>query len=106
MAGKRTYKSKPENQVKIAKERIAELFKQAESAFSKNPELSDRYVALARKISMRLKVRIPPLLKRRFCKHCYSYLVPGKNCRVRTHEGKVVYTCGVCKKFMRFPYRK
>ena len=105
MSRKRAYKPKPENQVKIAKERIEELFKQAELAFAKNPNLSDRYVELARKISMRLKVRIPPSLKKRFCKHCYSYLVPGKNCRVRTHEGKVVYSCGNCRKFMRFPYK-
>jgi ribonuclease P protein subunit RPR2 len=74
--------------------------------FNEDPALSDRYVHLARKISTRYKVRIPRELKRRFCKHCFSFLVPGKNCRVRTHEGKVVYYCLKCKKFMRFPYSK
>ena len=106
MKKKRIYRPKPEKQVKVAKERITELFKQADEMFSENPKLSDRYVSLARKISMKFKVRIPPALKRKFCKHCYCYLKPGKNCRVRTHEGKVVYTCQNCKKFMRFPYRK
>jgi ribonuclease P protein subunit RPR2 len=103
---KRQYSSKPGKQVKNAKERIAGLFKQAEEVFGKDEKLADRYVELARKISMRFKVRIPKELKKRFCKHCYTYLVPGKNCRVRTHEGKVVYYCQKCKKFMRFPYKK
>jgi ribonuclease P protein subunit RPR2 len=102
---KRKYSAKPLNQVKIAKERINELFKQAEEAFDKDEKLADRYVELARKISMKYKVRIPSALKKRFCKHCYCYLVPGKNCRVRTHEGKVVYYCLKCKKYMRFPYK-
>ena len=88
---------------KIAKERIIQLFEQA--ALKKdNQGLANRYVTLARKISMKYKVRIPSVLKRRFCKHCYQYFVQGKNCRVRTAEGKVVYSCFKCKKFMRFPY--
>ena len=66
------------------------------------PALSNRYVTLARKISMKFKVRIPTELKRRFCKHCYKYLMPGKTVRIRTHKGKVVYNCLNCKKFMRF----
>lgn len=103
---KREYKQKPEKQVLIAKERIKELFKQAEKIFDEEPKLADRYVQLARKISMKYKTRIPSELKKRFCKHCYCYLVPGKNCRVRTHEGKVVYYCLSCKKYMRFPYKK
>ncbi len=105
MRKKRVYKSKPGNQVKIAKERIEELFKQAADIFDEEPKLADRYVEIARKISMRYKVRIPAKLKKRFCKHCYCYLVPGKNCRVRTHEGKVVYYCQKCRRYMRFPYK-
>ncbi len=103
---RRQYSSKPDKQVKTAKERIIGLFKQAEEMFDKDEKLADRYVELARKISMRFKVRIPKELKKRFCKHCYSYLVPGRNCRVRTHEGKVVYYCQKCRKCMRFPYKK
>ena len=102
---KRGYSRKPEGQVKIAKERIAELFKQADEVFKEDPKLSNRYVVLARKISMKFKVRISPILKKKFCKHCYSFLKVGSNCRVRTHEGKVVYSCMNCKKFMRFPYK-
>jgi len=102
---KRAYSRKPSAQVDIAKERIQELFRQADEVFDEDPNLADRYVELARKISMKIRVRIPPNLKRKFCKHCYCFLKPGKNCRVRTHEGKVVYYCQQCKKFMRFPYK-
>ena len=103
---KRKHRKKPESQLRIAKERIIELFKQAELAFREDPKLSDRYVHLARKISMKYKVKIPSALKKKFCKHCYCFLMPGKNCRVRTKEGKVVYYCLNCKKFMRFLYKK
>ena len=70
----------------IAAERINELFRQADIRFKSNPALSDRYVEIARKIAMKYKVRIPRELKRRFCKHCHKYIVPGANCRVRLTE--------------------
>ncbi|MBW3004311.1 ribonuclease P [Candidatus Woesearchaeota archaeon] len=99
---KKIHSKKQKEMKQTAKERINYLFEQAGKAFNKNPSLSNRYVTLARKLSMKYKVQIPRELKRRFCKHCYKYLVPGKNCRVRTHKGKVVYFCQNCKKFMRF----
>ena len=105
---KKKYKKKKENEKLIAVERIRELFKQADKVFNKNPKLSNRYVQLARKISMKIKVRIPSPLKKRFCKHCYSYLKSGKNVRVRLQQGrqgKVVYKCLNCNKYMRFPYK-
>ena len=91
---------------KIALERINILFREADDIFNKNPELANRYIKLARKITMSVNLKIPSNLKRRFCKHCYCFLKPGKNCRVRTHKGKVVYYCFNCKKYMRFPYLK
>lgn len=90
----------------IAKERVKILFDNAEKMFKKDPKLSDRYVALARKIAMKANMRMPRELKRRFCKHCNCYLQPGVNCRVRTRAGKVVYYCLNCKRFMRYPYLK
>lgn len=93
-------------QKEIAKERIKILFEKADEVFKKNKALSNRYVTLARKIAMKSNLRMPRDLKRKFCKHCYKFLKPGVNCRVRTKEGKVVYYCLNCKKFMRFPYLK
>ncbi len=90
---------------KIASERVLILFNQAELKFHEDFSLSDRYVTLARKIAMKYKVKIPRELKRRFCKNCFKYLVPGNNCRVRLCQGKVVYTCLSCKNITRFSYR-
>ena len=91
---------------KIASEKIKTLFDEAKIQFNENPSLSDRYVKLARKIAMKVNLRIPKEYKRRFCRHCYSYLVPNKNCRVRVHKSRVIYYCLKCKKFMRFVIKK
>jgi ribonuclease P protein subunit RPR2 len=81
----------------IASERMAILFRQAEQAARRGePELSDRYVSLARSIGMRYNVRIPSGLKRRACRKCGAFLVPGKNLRVRLRGGKSVWTCLKC----------
>lgn len=99
---KMSYSRKPRFQVDEAREQIEFLIEKAGEVFKKDSALADRYVEIARSISMKFKVRIKPSLQRRFCKHCYCYLMPGENCRVRTRDGKVVYYCRNCKKYMRF----
>jgi ribonuclease P protein subunit RPR2 len=93
-------------QKEIAKERVQILFKQAEDNFSKNKSLANRYITLARKVAMKVKIRIPLELKRKFCKHCYKFLMPGVNSRVRTRDGKVIISCFECKKFTRIPVKR
>ncbi len=100
---KRKHAKKPSDHVKIAKERIKELFKQAEDA---TQTYANRYVALARKISMKYKVKFTPVQKKKFCKHCHVHFRQGENCRVRTRDGKLVYFCMGCEKYMRFPTLK
>jgi ribonuclease P protein subunit RPR2 len=95
---------KPSQFVRIAEARILKLFSEADKQFPKKPELSNRYVAMARRIAMKYKVRIPSVLQKRFCKHCYCFLVPGKNCKVRLYNRQVIYHCEACKGYMRFPY--
>lgn len=90
----------------LARERIAVLFSEAEKAFGTDPALSNRYVGLARKISMRQRVRIDREHRRRFCHHCYAYLVPGANMRVRVHKGWVSVTCQECRKTTRYRVEK
>jgi len=102
---KRKHSKKPFEQRKIALGRIETLFKQANLVFKENPGLANRYVTLARKISMRYKVKLPSGLKRKVCKHCYKYLFPSVNCRVRSKDGKMVYYCLNCRKYMRIPYK-
>ncbi len=101
-----SYMKDKKSQKKEALEKIKTLFTEAKTQFSKNPGLSNKYVKMARKIAMKFNITMPRNLKRKFCKHCYSYLVPSKNCRVRIHKSRVVYHCDNCKKFMRFVLKK
>lgn len=100
---KRNYKKK-KIQKNIAKKRIEKLFNLAEKQALKGCiRLSDRYVEIARKISMRYLTSIPKYYKRFFCKHCYRYMLPGKTCRVRIQNKKIIFFCYNCKKFTRIP---
>jgi len=99
----RKYKKKSDRIIKIAKERIKILFEEANKTKSK--DFANKYVKLARKISMKTKVPISKELKKQFCKHCYSHLKQGENVRVRINEKGIIYTCLECNKQMRFPIR-
>lgn len=91
--------------IQIAKERIEILFQLADNeAIKHNFRRANRYVELARKIGMRYNVRIPSHLKRRFCKHCYSYLLPTVTSTVRISRHRVIVRCLNCGKHSRFPY--
>lgn len=91
---------------KEAKILIPELFQKAGAAFKSSPKLANDYARKARNLSMKYKIRLPRELKRGFCKHCYCYLKPGENCRVRLQKGKVVYYCLSCREYTRFPYNR
>jgi ribonuclease P protein subunit RPR2 len=110
MPGKKSRRpsKKPSWQKDTVKERIGRLFDQAEQEFSEHPERSRRYVEMALKLSMRYNVTISSTLKRRFCRKCKAFLVPGKNSRVRisTKQKAVTVTCKDCGHVTRLPYRK
>ena len=92
---------------RIVRERMRILFENAEKRFDDYPELSDRYVEMARNMGMKYNVPLPRYFSRRVCKECGSFLVPGKNCRVRLvseHRRKAV-TCLNCGSVKRYPYR-
>ena len=99
---------KPVSQIKIAKERIAKLFKLAEKEFEKHPARSKRYVELARKIGMRYNVRLTKQQKRKFCKACNNLLKQGVTARVRTDSKNraIVIKCLKCNKIYRYPYTR
>ena len=90
----------------IASQRITYLFRLAESyARAGRLTLANRYVELARKISMKYLVPIPTEFKRRFCTHCYQYLLPSVTCRVRISRGRIITYCLSCKQYSRIPLR-
>ena len=91
----------------ISEKRILNLFNLAEQkALSGNMDLANRYTQVARKISMRQLVKIPNEYKRSFCKHCYQYLLPDVNCRIRIHRRKLIIHCDNCKKYTRIPLKQ
>jgi len=95
---------KKKQQQEIALHRIHKLFHLAEcKALGGDLVLADRYVHLARKLSMKYLVPLPVEYKRLFCKHCYRFLLPGVTGRVRLQGGKVVWYCFYCKQFTRMP---
>ena len=94
------------NQQDIARDRIKKLFEQAEISFKEHPELSRRYVVLARKLSTRYKTKFSQNQKRLFCKKCNAYLKNGMNSMIRLTHGKIVHTCLECKDVKRMVYKK
>lgn len=96
--------NKKENQ-RIAQERISGLFKQASLIFKEDSKLSNRYMNLARKISLKHKTPFSKEQKIQFCKKCQSFLVPGNNARIRTNKGKLVVLCLNCKHISRYKYK-
>ncbi|MEM1514526.1 MAG: ribonuclease P [Candidatus Bathyarchaeia archaeon] len=93
----------------IALSRIERLFDLAIKMLSKRPDLSQRYIEIARKISMRTRVRIPREKKVLICRHCKRFIFPGVSSRVRLQhrrEPHIVITCLYCGKHMRRPLRR
>lgn len=107
MTRRKVRKKDKRKQQDIARERIEILFGLADNAALKGEmDLADSYVELARKIGMKFNVRISREYKRKFCKYCYHYLMPGKTSRSRinSREKRVEVECFHCKRKMFFPY--
>jgi ribonuclease P protein subunit RPR2 len=91
--------------LRIARERIEILMSLAEEEARSNPERAKRYATLAKRIAMRCSMRFPRKWKRRVCKKCFTFLVPGRNYRVRIYKGRVIMTCLECGFVLRIPVR-
>lgn len=103
---KTSHKKKPEQLTNIAKERINKLFEEAEDNIKEHPELSRRYVELARKIAMKYKVKFSKDQKMSSCKKCNAYLRQGVNCSTRLAKGIIVIRCKECNNLRRLVYKK
>ena len=101
----RIYKSNKSKYNKIASERIGILLNEAQKNFSAHPDRSHRYAELAHKLKLKYKVKLAPEIKRRLCKKCHKFMVPGKNCSIRIHNSRVIYTCRECGAVRRFALR-
>ena len=83
--------------VRIAGERISDLFALAEKEASRGETaLADRYVALARRIGMRYNVRLLPEYRELYCRGCRRFWLEGRTVRTRLRGGHRVRTCLIC----------
>lgn len=83
---------------KIALKRIKKLLDLAKEIYDKNPELSRRYVEIAWKIKLKCNVKLPKILKLRFCKKCFTVWIPSKTVKVRIKKGWINYICLSCRR--------
>jgi len=92
----------------LAEKRILKLLKMAEENVKTHPQRTKRYVELARKISSKYNVRITRELKRKICKKCNAFLIPGFNCKVRADRKTkcITYICLECGERKRYGYSK
>jgi len=84
---------------KIALERMEILIDNALSNAKTNPKLAQRQALLAKKISMRHKVKMPYELRMVFCKKCKSFIAPGINSKIRVGRSAIKsirITCNFC----------
>jgi ribonuclease P protein subunit RPR2 len=102
---KKKYKGSKKQQQKEALLDIKSILLKARSFFTLKKEKSHIYSKKARRISMKYKLKLPSHLNRKICKNCHSFLIPGKNLRVRTTRGHITYYCHECKKFTRIGYK-
>jgi ribonuclease P protein subunit RPR2 len=87
----------------IARNRIWLLLSYAEQEARRgNMTRCRRYFMIARRISMRTNTPLPREFI--YCHHCLTPLIPGRNCRVRLRQRRVVIHCLECDSFRRHPY--
>lgn len=99
---KQRHRAKPHIK-ETARRRIQRLFSLAEE--TQDMKRAQRYAYLARLVAMKAKCRIMPEYRRRLCRHCHAYLVPGRNARVRVNRATVSYYCANCRRFTRYKKR-
>ncbi len=88
----------------VAADRIERLHELARAAAREGEaDRARRYVRRARRVAERNRLPLPERFKRFTCDDCDTYLVPGRNARVRTRSGHVVVTCD-CGHQARYPY--
>lgn len=91
----------------IARQRIARLFQLAEAAAREGRlDRADRYAQLARRIGTKYVVRLGREERRRVCRACGVYLLPGRTARVRARGGHLSVTCLGCGAVRRFGYAR
>ncbi|MFN3384807.1 MAG: ribonuclease P protein component 4 [Archaeoglobaceae archaeon] len=98
-------KREKEKERRIALERVTYLIERAQRFKFIDYELARRYVELAKKISMKYRVRVPKKYKMLFCRKCL-YPYRSDRFKVRIHKSSVIVTCLNCGKLRRYQLKK
>jgi len=64
-----------------------------------NPDLSEKYGQIARRIGTKYNIRMPYDLRLVFCKKCKSFIAPGINSKIRLGRSSVKsirISCNFC----------
>ena len=107
MSKRAIYRKKQKEMQILARDRLNKLYESAKSEFNKHRERSHRYAFLARKLAMRVRVKLPTNFKRQICKHCHKFITIGFNARMRLRPKRqphIAVTCLECNNVMRYPY--
>ena len=83
----------------IAGERISLLIDQALREALGDETLASNHAKLAKKIAMRMRLRLPYNIRQLFCKRCKQFILPGVSSRVRTGRSRlkaIRITCLKC----------
>ena len=83
----------------IATKRMQILFENAVANSRLEPDLAEKQAMLAKKISMKYKIRMPYEIRSCFCKKCKKFIVPNVSSRVRLGQGNeksISITCNFC----------
>ena len=88
------------------KDRIVELLELADKTIKHDVEMAQKYALQARKLQMKTRIKFPSEWKKRFCKHCKTFLYPGINSKTRLSSTNRVVSikCFNCKNYTRIPY--
>ena len=73
----------------IAKERIDLLIANALRELRYDERLANDEARLARKIAMRVRLRLPYDVRQLYCKQCKQFITPGKGARVRIGRSNI-----------------
>lgn len=89
---------------RIARSRVRLLLARARAeSLGSDPDLADRYAALARRVGMRYQSPMLKAEKLQLCKGCDAYRVPGRTSRTRLHGHRLITTCLRCGRIERRP---
>lgn len=94
---------------RIALQRMDTLFRLAKENVHERSDLAQRYVEIARKISMRARFHMPREHRLYICRRCKRFISPGTSSRVRVQprrEPHLVITCLHCGGHMRIPLKR